>query len=192
MCDAGPVSRRLIERANAKRRAWSAGRARARNLRPIGVVGHGSAIHGRCTITGADRIELGSNVHIGEGSFIRAEAGLRIGDNTHISRNLLLYTMNHEFEGTALPYDHTMRYRPVEIGRNVWIGMNVCIAPGTVIGDGAIVAMGATISGTVPARSIVASQPWRIIGTRDDEHYDALEREQRYGASGGHPYVPPS
>ena len=179
-------------RAKAKVR-WERARLRsARNVRAFGAAGPGCAVHGASTITGADRIVLGANVHIGEGSFIRAEGGLVIGDNTHISRNLVLYTMNHEYEGAALPYDHTMRYQPVEIGRNVWIGMNVCIAPGTVIGDGAIVAMGTTVFGEVPPLAIVGSQPWRTIGTRDADRYEALDRDRRYGGSGGHPFAPPS
>lgn len=157
------------------------------NAAGIGRIGRGVRITGDVTITGRDRVTLGDNVHIGTGAFIRAEGGLTVGDNTHISRNLLLYTMNHDIEGEALPYGSAQVARSVAIGRNVWIGMNVCIAPGTTIGDGAVIAMGTVVSGTVPPMAMVASQPWRVIGERDADHYEHLDTEGRYGGSGGKP-----
>src|SRR5438876_7725927 len=80
---------------------------------------------------GGDKISIGNNVHIGENAFIRGEGGLSIGDNTFISRNLVLYTMSHRYNGDRLPYDDGFLIKPVIVGSNVWIGMNVCIAPGT-------------------------------------------------------------
>jgi maltose O-acetyltransferase len=108
-----------------------------------------------------------------------------IGDNTHISRNLVLYTTNHDHKGERLPYDDHQVERPVTIGRNVWIGMNVCITPGSTIGDGAIVGLGAVIHGTVPPLAIVGAAPWVQIGSRDAERYEALDRAGSYGGPGG-------
>ena len=48
--------------------------------------GYGSKIWGSAIITGIEQVEIGDNVHIGDGAFIRAEGGLIIGDNTHISQ----------------------------------------------------------------------------------------------------------
>ena len=70
-----------------------------------------------------------NNVHIGENAFIRAEGGLFIGENTHVSRNLMLYTVNHNYKGKNVPYDETVIKKPVHIEKNVWIGMNVNILP---------------------------------------------------------------
>jgi maltose O-acetyltransferase len=151
----------------------------------IGSAGHGVRFVGRPDFTGRKAAVLEDNVHIGEGAFIRASGGLRIGANTHVSRNLLLYTVNHDFHGSALPYDNNQVPKPVTIGRNVWIGMNVCIAPGTTIGDGAIVGMGTVVSGDVPPLAIIASQPWRIVGERDPEHYRALDDGRRFGGADG-------
>jgi maltose O-acetyltransferase len=150
-------------------------------------VGHGVHLNANIELTGAWAVRIGNNVYIGSGAFIRANGGLVIGDNTHISRNLLLYTMNHDYMGTVLPYDDGLLYKPVTIGRNVWIGMNVCIAPGASVGDGAIIGMGTVVAGEVPPLAIVASAPWRIIGHRDPSHYEALERDGRYGGRGGKP-----
>ncbi len=141
------------------------------------------------TITGVENLEIGENVHIEDNCVIRAEGGISIGDNTHISKNLLLYSINHNYEGLSLPHDETYIKKPVKIGNNVWIGMNVCIAPGTIIGDGAIIGMGTTVSGIVPPLSIIGSQKWRIIGSRNEEHYSALDTLGRYAGINGMLYV---
>jgi len=140
------------------------------------------------TISCPQNMEVGENVHIGNNCYIRAEGSVCIGDNTHISRNLILYSLNHDYEGENLPYDEQFIYKPIRIGRNVWIGMNVCIVPGTVIGDGVIVGMGTVVSGEVPPYTIIGSQKWREIGKRDIKHYEKLNKQRRYGAANGYIY----
>ena len=107
--------------------------------RSLGACGEGVRIYGRFRVSAPQNLYLGFNVHINENAFIRAEGGLKICDHTHISRNVVIYTMNHDYEGERLPYDEKKVLKSVEIGRNVWIGMNVCIVPGVTIGEGAII-----------------------------------------------------
>ena len=152
--------------------------------------GTGCGLWGPVQITGAEEMSMGNNVHIGGGAFIRAEGGLAIGDNTHISRNLVLYTLNHRWKGDRIPYDETCENRAVTIGANVWIGMNVCIAPGTVIGEGAIIGMGSTVSGAIPPLSVVVGSKWRVVGTRDRLHYEDCLRRKAFGGPNGSPLGP--
>lgn len=139
-------------------------------------------------ITGSDNFTIGNNVHINDGAYIRAEGGVTIGDNTHISRNMVLYSVNHDYKGNLLPYDNNLVYKKVTIGKNVWIGMNVCIVPGTVIGDGCIIGMGTTVSGNIPPLSIIGSAKAVVIGRRDENHYNLLDSYKRYGGIDGHYY----
>ncbi len=156
-----------------------------RSLSHLKSCGKGVGVWGRFKVTCPERMEVGDNVHFGDNAFIRAEGGLTIGDNTHISRNLVLYTINHQAEGERVPYDDQMVAKPVKIGRNVWIGMNVCIAPGTSIGDGAIVGMGTVAFGDVPPMSVIGNPPWRVIGQRDQARYQRLEGDRAYGGPNG-------
>lgn len=145
-------------------------------------------INGRIRkFSGFDKAVIEKNVHIGDNVFIRANGGLFIGENTHISRNFVCYTMNHDYEGQRLPIDDNDVYKPVHIGKNVWIGMNVVVAPGTVIEDGVIVGAGCTVAGHVPALSIIGNQKYRVLKKRDKEHYERLEREKKYGGISGKP-----
>ena len=130
-------------------------------------------------------IEIGNNVHIGNNAHISGLGGLYIGDNTHISRNLLLYTDNHHYKGKYLPYDNTYIKKKVIIERNVWVGMNVVILPGSHIKEGAIIGAGAVVSGVVESLAIYGASLGKVINARDEEHYNQLEDSNQYGAISG-------
>lgn len=138
-------------------------------------------------ITGLENIEIGDNVTIAENAFIRGEGGLSIGPNCHFSRNVVIYTHNHNYEGEALPYDNTFRYRKVIIEKNVWVGMNAIILPGAHIKEGAIIGAGSVVAGTVEPLSIVGAPPATEIKKRNPEHYQRLEEAKRYGGPNGIP-----
>lgn len=57
-------------------------------------------------------------------------------------------------------------FKDTVVGNDVWTGHNATIMPGVVIGDGAIVATGAVVTKDVPAFSIVAGNPARVVKMR--------------------------
>lgn len=148
-------------------------------------IGAGVRFNGVSHIDGYDSVVIEDNVHIGNNAFIKGEGGLKIGENTHISRNLVLYTINHDYHGLRLPYDEKQLKRPVVIGRNVWIGMNVVILPGTTIGEGAIIGAGSTVYGDIEPLSIVGAAKPTTIKYRDKVHYDSLDQKRSYGGRNG-------
>ena len=63
---------------------------------------------------------------------------------------------------------------PVSIGDNVWIGGSVSIVGGVTIGDNAVVAAGSVVIRDVPAGTLVAGNPARVvrkITKRDRQKY---------------------
>ena len=52
---------------------------------------------------------------------------------------------------------------PVVIGDDVWIGDKATVLPGVTIGDGAVVAANAVVTKDVPAYSVAAGNPAKII-----------------------------
>lgn len=150
-------------------------------------MGEGSRFVGRVRLMGGDRVEIGDNVLIQDNVTIRGEGCLRIGDNTRLGRNAVIYTANHDTEGVRLPFDEGLVRKSVTIGRNVWVGMNACIVPGTTIGDGAIVGMGTVVSGTIEPGAVVVGAGCRVVGHRDPQHYEALDEAGSYAGVDGRP-----
>ncbi len=133
----------------------------------------------------AGKVKIGDNVHIGTNSFIRGEGGLKVGNNVIISRNVVIYSTSHNYEGTRLPFDDTNLEKAVEIGDNVWIGVGVTIVPGTKIGEGAVIGMGACLHGEIPPLSVVGFNPPKIIKQRKYDRYEKLKNERSFcGADG--------
>jgi virginiamycin A acetyltransferase len=63
------------------------------------------------------------------------------------------------------------------IGNDVWIGQGAKILPEARIGDGVIIGAGAVVGGAVPAFSIVAGNPARVVGRRfDAQTADRLQK----------------
>ena len=53
--------------------------------------------------------------------------------------------------------------RPIVIKDDVWIGMNVIILKGVTIGEGAIVGAGSVVTKDVPAWTVVAGNPAKVV-----------------------------
>lgn len=154
--------------------------------------GDGLHLYGPCEITSPETMHLGENVHVNRGAYIRAEGGLTIGNNVHVARELIIYTINHNYKGKALPYDHTLIKKSVVIEDNVWIGIRVTIVPGVHIGEGAIIGAGSVVAKDVPQLAIVGGAPAQVIGFRDRQHYEKLVQMKRFGGPSGHIYHKPS
>lgn len=86
----------------------------------------------------------------------------------------------HVFEGlSTYPFftlDSTLDRRSFNrsgestvIGNDVWIGSNAVIMAGVEVGDGSVVGAGSIVTKDVPAYSIVAGNPARVIKSRFDE-----------------------
>lgn len=135
--------------------------------------GYGRIIH-------PDSLIIGSHVRIGAGAFFNCIGGIQIGDNCQISRNVVIYSSNHDYTGRSIPYDDKYLEKGVNIGNSVWIGMGVCIMPGVSIGDGAIIGMGTVVSKNVPPMAIVVGAEQRTVKFRSREHFDSLNQQQMW------------
>lgn len=112
-------------------------------------------------------ITIGKNVFINTGCRFQDQGGITLGDGTLIGHNVVLATLNHDFDPAKRANMHPA---PIFIGKSVWIGANATIVPGVTIGDGAVVAAGAVVTKDVPANAVVGGVPakvLRIIETND-------------------------
>jgi acetyltransferase-like isoleucine patch superfamily enzyme len=65
---------------------------------------------------------------------------------------------------------------PITVGDNVFIGMNSIIMPGVTIGDNCVIGAMSLVSRSVPAGSVVAGNPAKVIMTIDKFKSNLIER----------------
>lgn len=116
----------------------------------------------RCELvaTNGGHLKIGARTWIGYGCSLAAQRSIEIGDDCHLGpyTNILDNAYHDVYDHHARPIS-----RPVTIGNSVWIGTRVIILPGVSIGDGAVVGAGAVVTRDVPARSVVAGNPARVL-----------------------------
>ncbi|WP_445752793.1 acyltransferase [Polaribacter sp.] len=117
---------------------------------------------------------LGNNVNF-NGLTVLGHGDVIFGDNFHSGAECLLITSNHNYEGSAIPYDNTHICKKIVIEDNVWLGSRVTILGGVTIGEGAIVQACALVHKDVPKGAIVGGNPAIIIKYRNIENYDKLK-----------------
>lgn len=134
----------------------------------IGDLGHG--VHIRPPIY----VDYGSNVIIGEGTFINFGltaldvATITIGRHCQIATHVQLLTAWHPLEPTPRR-DGLESASPITIGDNVWIGGGAIVLPGITIGDNSVIGAGAVVTKDVPANVVAVGNPARVIKALDAE-----------------------
>lgn len=133
-------------------------------------------------ITSLNNMSLGSHIWIGENFYARAEGSININDGCILSRNVEIWTSNHNYDSddlTMIPYDRRMVLKPVTIKENVWIGTNVIILPGVTIEEGAVIGAGAVVSKDVPAFAVVGGNPAKVLKFRNVDRYKLLKSQNK-------------
>ena len=109
-------------------------------------------------------IDLGKQVYFNHNVTILDAAKVEFGDHVLVGPNVVISTATH-------PLDPELRRRGMEsahsivIRSNVWIGAGANILPGIPIGENAVVAAGALVNRDVPANTVVAGVPAKVIKT---------------------------
>jgi acetyltransferase-like isoleucine patch superfamily enzyme len=113
-------------------------------------------------------IRIGSNTSINAFCFINGCGGVLIGNDVRIAAHCSIISSNHVFTDTdTLIRKQGLTAKGITIGNDVWIGTGVRILDGVTIGDGAVVAAGSIVNRDVPARTVVAGVPAKVIKSRN-------------------------
>jgi galactoside O-acetyltransferase len=135
-------------------------------------------------------IIIGNNTFIGSSNIISRNK-IEIGNNVTISWGCWIYDHNsHSLDWQDRVQDHNVTYPayqnkgnvnvylnknwetvksvPIKICDKVWIGFNSIILKGVTIGEGAIVGAGSVVTKDVPAWTVVAGNPARVV--KEIEH----------------------
>ncbi|VUX02890.1 Putative acetyltransferase [Streptococcus constellatus] len=116
--------------------------------------------------------DFGHHIHFGKDIFINKEAffvdlgGITIEDKVMIGPRVMLVTVNHMLEPKKR---RGMEFKPILIKKNAWLGAGVTVLPGVTIGENAVIAANSTVTKNVPANTIVAGTPARVIREIENE-----------------------
>jgi acetyltransferase-like isoleucine patch superfamily enzyme len=146
---------------------------------------------------GYGRVVLGRWVHLGDRCSLRAHEGtLRIGDKTVLGREdtlncyldvsigprciladwVYVGDFDHRYDDLHVPIkDQGIVKSPVRIGADVWVGVKASVLRGAQVGDGCVLAAHTVVKGEVPAGSVVAGVPGRVVRDRADSWAAAAE-----------------
>lgn len=98
---------------------------------------------------------------------------ITIGDNTTVSFDVAFVT--HDAGTRVLRHlatnekeKQTVIYGQIKIGNNCFIGCRSTILPGVTIGDNCIIGAGSVVNRDIPANSVAAGVPCRVICTIEE------------------------
>ena len=128
-------------------------------------------------------VRIGNNTHIGGAQFI-CRSGSTVCNDVTMARGITLYDHDshstdweyrqHDNEQCYVDYMATgnniahkdwshVKTAPIVIEDKVWIGMDVLVLKGVTIGEGAVVAAKSVVTKDVPAWTLVAGNPAKVV-----------------------------
>jgi len=144
------------------------------------IYGHGRIevgddvwLSGKSTITFSNRHRSAPEISIGDGTFIGHACAFTVAEAVRIGPRCLIATGTRIADSDGHPVSAARRragdptpaeaIRPVIIGEDVWLGARCTVLKGVTIGDRSIIAAGSVLTRDVPADSLVAGNPARLI-----------------------------
>lgn len=120
-------------------------------------------------------LHIGKNTIVMQYTFLNPTKPLIIGDGTGIGGHCLLFThgsWQNQLNGFPVTF------APITLGKNVWLPWRVFIMPGVTIGDDATIGANSLVAKDIPAGSLAAGSPAKVL--RGPDQYPArLTPEQR-------------
>jgi acetyltransferase-like isoleucine patch superfamily enzyme len=107
-------------------------------------------------------LRLGKKCAVSRGAFLDGYDKITMGDNVAVAFGVTFITGTHEL-GTNEQRAGRLFGNPIVVGDGVWIGALAIIGPGTEIGAGSMVSAGAAAMHSVPANSLVAGVPGKVV-----------------------------
>ena len=113
-------------------------------------------------------IRIGRDSLVGEFNVLRGQGGISIGDRVYLSPLVQVLAVNHVFDDPSRPFiEQGITAQGIVIEDDVWVGAGAIILDGVHIGRGAVIGAGAVVAEDVPAHTLVAGVPARVVRAID-------------------------
>ena len=105
-------------------------------------------------------VTIGKHVGIFENTIINPSDKVTIGDNVGIGSEVMIWTHGAWLDVMqGFPSD----FGPVSIGKNVWLPARSIVLPNVEIGDNTVIGIGSIINKNIPAGSLAAGTPCKVL-----------------------------
>lgn len=112
-------------------------------------------------------ISIGKYSLICPGVRMSAATGITIGDSCMMASSV--YITDSDWHGIYDRLDYIGATSPVTIGNNVWLGDSSIVCKGVTIGDNSIIGVGSVVTRDIPAYTIAAGNPAKVIKKLDPD-----------------------
>ena len=119
------------------------------------------------------RLVIGNRTQIGLNFTAICSDSLQIGDDVLIAAGVMVTTQNHGMdpESPKSYQRQPLTSAPVRIGNGCWIGERAVILPGVTIGEKCIIGANSVVNRDIPAYSIAAGIPAKVVKVWDFEQH---------------------
>ena len=117
------------------------------------------------TAPGSARVRIGAGSFLNRNVMIAAEQLVEIGEHRMLANGCFVSDANHRHDDAQKPitWQGFESKGPTRIGENCWLGANVVVTSGVTIGERCVIGAGSVVTRDVPARSIAAGAPARVL-----------------------------
>lgn len=139
----------------------------------LGAVGDGVWIEPPFFCDYGAHITIGAHTFVNVNVVMLDSADITVGSRVLIGPGAQLLTATHPLAmAERLPADWTpastrgpyvTMARPITVGDGAWIGAGALLMPGVTIGEGAVIGAGSVVTHDVPAHTVVAGNPARVV-----------------------------
>jgi acetyltransferase-like isoleucine patch superfamily enzyme len=115
------------------------------------------------------RIRIGSGTFLNMGVMIAAAELVEIGDHCMFANGCFISDASHRYDDRdrPIPWQGFTSKGPTRIGDNVWCGAHVVVTSGVTIGERCVIGANSVVTGDLPAHSVAAGAPARVLRTID-------------------------
>ncbi|MBN1198977.1 MAG: acyltransferase [Bacteroidales bacterium] len=126
-------------------------------------IGNDSTVEDFSTINnGVGDVYIGDRTRIGLGCTLIGP--VKIGNDVRLAQNVVLSGLNHQYDDVSLPIsEQGVTTNQIVVEDEVWIGANCVLLPGVTVKKHAVVAAGSIVRRNVPAYSVVAGNPSKVM-----------------------------